>query len=1335
VLKKTFKAATALLLLVGCYRGYVHAFAVLVEQFRVTRRVDVNPFVPTDSRSKRVAIELAKSHFGDDHWSAREDLMFRYYNAERGFWMYAKEVVRVVEQDGVRYDGKRVTMAPFALIWLSPDGRSAKTILSDRAVFDLNEPLSLSASPGGNSLKIKHAWIQENVLIRDNHGTPQDPADDMNIGPLTALEYDEPTLQIRTASDVVIQDRDMRVTGVGMLIQLRAQTEASAPGHSSAGFQGAETLYLHKNVDVVMRDVGSSGILPGKVQTKQVAPGEVEVRAPAANQADPKTAARSASSEPTPLHVHCDSTMRVDMPKPQNPVPVGPPQRPAPTLVRFERNVVVLRGPADSQRDQLNCDALKLTLIPDDKATKKGTETKSESQPQAQPTPPSGPGEENGPLGNLTLQRAHATGHAVWLYLPAQGVKLRCNELIHMKWMGFKPDVTYFRGDLTRPIELTKVDVVHDEGPDKGKVTSVTNIRCIDATMLDSGAGNGLDTANVIAHGPGRLETRPDRDQPVERIAVWQDQLDVQNVLEPDGHVKQKIIVLSGSRPCFIDALQKTSLDSASTIWVWLKPKPASAQETGKPPTSRVGVAMTETTAATPVILASRSSTTPSSGASTRPKSGDDRGAGEAPADGGFRIDRLMALRDVHLLAPSKTLTARERLDAEFVDAEPTPVEPPKAGSPSSPPATHAEPPQTQPPAEAQGQSKEPATGPNPDPVAAQKPAEPEPTEPPMTGSAQRIWAKIAQSPGSNLGAGSTNRSTKTTSAAAAPGSNAEVRKVWMTGNVALHQDPGPGKTKGQEASGEAVYVDNRGKGKAHTIVYQRDPNEKTRRPGPLPPARVENDDNKISVLGFLTMNQETDQVWANGPGSMTQMAARGFMSEKPGDKPADAAPVQKLQDGEAVAKPKPKKRAGVELSDRAPMTITFTDRMEFNGRSTHPDGFPSARADFYGIVNAKMEDGLLHCEEQMITFTDKAVPLAQLGTMSKSPSKPKSGGGAADPANEDVGPAEESEKPKQAELARIYCYKRAIAITRKVDPDSPILIQKQKIYADDSLVYDHLTGEFEVPKAGFVSLYDRGKEPSNAPDQIVEGGENGHNVPNRSATGTRSRTTARPTPPATKPKAAKVPPLVLTQIHFAKGMVGQYRSPKPNDKTVTEWSEFFGDIQVARAQVPDERSFLNLDKLPRDGSIVTGQFARVVGEPPPATAPPSTPVRHFVKVWDRATLTSIDKTLSADAITYDTYKELFFAYSDPGRQVIVAEQHAPGQAASSGTNKALQFNPKTGAVNATNSNQVMLLDKKTGLRPGVEMAADPFAKPKKPYKKPYRTPPTNVDRRNFTGQ
>ena len=79
--------------------------------------------------------------------------------------------------------------------------------------------------------------------------------------------------------------------------------------------------------------------------------------------------------------------------------------------------------------------------------------------------------------------------------------------------------------------------------------------------MFDRGAG--MDATNIVAHGPGRLETRPDRDKPVERIAIWQDRLIVQNELNADNEVVHKIIDLVGNRPCFIDNMQKTSLDSA----------------------------------------------------------------------------------------------------------------------------------------------------------------------------------------------------------------------------------------------------------------------------------------------------------------------------------------------------------------------------------------------------------------------------------------------------------------------------------------------------------------------------------------------------------------------------------------------------------------------------------------------------------------------------------------------------------------------------------------------------------------------------------------------------
>src|SRR5260370_244416 len=72
--------------------------------------------------------------------------------------------------------------------------------------------------------------------------------------------------------------------------------------------------------------------------------------------------------------------------------------------------------------------------------------------------------------------------------------------------------------------------------------------------------------------------------------------------------------------------------------------------------------------------------------------------------------------------------------------------------------------------------------------------------------------------------------------------------------------------------------------------------------------------------------------------------------------------------------------RAGRPLSKKVPKTIRFSERMEFIGRTTSPEGEPAARADFFGTVTALMEDALLHCEEKMIAYTDQVVPLAQLG-------------------------------------------------------------------------------------------------------------------------------------------------------------------------------------------------------------------------------------------------------------------------------------------------------------------------------------------------------------------
>ncbi len=1407
MLKKLFKAATMFTLLMGCYFVYVHAFAVIVDQLRASRRSDGMMFLPHPSNSKLEAIAHAGSAFGGDHWSAAKDLPYRYYNAERGFWMYAKQVWRIVEENGVKYDGKRVRMAPFALISISRDGKNTKTIVSDEAIFDLNEPLSLSVNPEGEPLKIKHAWIERNVLIRDDHGTPNDPSDDMTVGPLTAVEYDEPTRKIDSLSDAVIEDRDIKISGTEMEIKLRSMDPV--PGQSAGGFQGAEYAILKRNVHVEMRDVGKSGILPGGSQSPRSAStsSESQARIQPDGGPDRKPGEATASDQPTPLDVRSDGPMRVDMPPATAQVAVGPPEAPAPTLVRFERNVVVLRGRLDDRPDQLNCDTLRLTLVPAEKPLQTqaakaergpsqntatsardnvqpsagniaGPQTKASATAQATSSgrdKGKGGGGEGGSkpgldqddslFGNLTLQRAHATGHVVWLYLPQQGMKLKMNELIHARQVSFETSQTYCRGDVTRPFELDKVDMIQDpDDPNYGQVTSVTHMWTIDATLFDD--GRGLDTGNVLVRGPGWLETRPDRDQPVEHKAIWQKELIIRNRVGPDGKVEEKIIDLTGNRPCFIDNVKEASLDSAQIIRVHLKPKPAPENK----PTA-----------------AQDDLTNSATGTNTKGGVRDQQDNRPKPDNAGFQINRLFALNDVHLHAPGKDFTATARLDAEFVDAEPSskaPGTPRAAEDSTSSKAAKPETPQGDDPEGAQSQDAGQNQG---APAGDNQPAKAAP-EPPMTGSADRMWLRVAMKPDAISKKGSRKRTDGNDPAAgpaaalAAPGamgSNSEVRKVWMFRSVSLHQDPAAGKVKGNDASGDALYLDNRGEGKALTYIYQRDPTEDPPRPGPLPLAWVSTEDRLIKGE-VIKVNQETDQAWVEGPGTSTQLTDRGFLTDKSPetDADADAAASQDAdqpsgaiasKDGAASLEPnrrdgrlvagnerkehstarldqqpvtvtKPKKRGGRPVAGKVPLTITWTKKMEFMGRSVDREGQPAAKAIFYGRVLAEMDDGLLMCEDHMITYADKIVPLTQLGSLAGK--KPRA---SAQPADEDAEP-----EPKP-DLAVIECFGKAVAITRKVHPDRPLELQRQMVHGE-YLNYDRRSGEFYVPGEGLVYLYDRPKKSNdeNGPDSKGNGdpGAGIAAAPRRTVTPTSSRT---PNPASRTQRTTKkagtaasqpnddgdeeIAPLVLTKIKFVTGMRGRFGTGKQDDKTEDRWAEFFGDVDAARAEVPTIHTDLNFDKLPADGFSLTGQTLRVITEPPPAGSPPSTPARNYLKAWDKAYARDATSTIQADVITYDSYKDLIYAYGEQGRQVLVAQQYAPLQPATRSSARAWQFNPKTHASYAVDSSTVIGVDKKTGTRPTAAKALDPNVKPPRKKKPKYRIAPSNIERRGFTGQ
>ena len=190
----------------------------------------------------------------------------------------------------------------------------------------------------------------------------------------------------------------------------------------------------------------------------------------------------------------------------------------------------------------------------------------------------------------------------------------------------------------------------------------------ISAKLFDR--GNGLDLVDVRAFGPGRLESRPDIGQPVERIADWQDELTIVNLVGPDGKLLQKRVTLTGNRPFFVDLPKKASLDSAQEIRVFLKPRTLAPAETGSVAAAQAGADASTTShvAARPPAgdaFATGAGSQPPPGAG-----GSDDGA-TAGLGESLQIERILAYRDVHFKAPNRYMEARTWLDAPFIEVDP----------------------------------------------------------------------------------------------------------------------------------------------------------------------------------------------------------------------------------------------------------------------------------------------------------------------------------------------------------------------------------------------------------------------------------------------------------------------------------------------------------------------------------------------------------------------------------------------------------------------------------------------------------------------------------------
>ncbi|HEV3163584.1 MAG TPA: hypothetical protein VGZ22_06050, partial [Isosphaeraceae bacterium] len=543
MVKKALKIVATVGLLLAGYTGYLRVFAVVAAHFRPASHLIVIDEVDriTASETALAATHLASSTFGANHWTTKAS--FRYYNNERGYWMFAESYER-------RKEGRQIVFRPFAIIWRSKDGRTLKTVTGREMIADFDEPFDV-IKPGAKSGHVVHAQIIDEVRIRDDKGTPEDRSDDMEIGPLTAIEFDEPKLQITSDSEVIARDRDTTITGKGLLIELRPNDETGR-----TGFNGAKSVHILKTVHIYAKNAGRSGILPG-------------------------TAKGGTPEGPTPIDLQCAGEMKVVLPDPPpqaTPLKPGeappPPPPPQPTLAWFYRNVRVRRG--DEKPDELDCDELFLTMMPPPKpATTKGapaTDTTTGGHAVVAEAPAAdSPAGSDGPLTELTLKRAEATGHAVWLRSKAQNSIIRGNQLIHEKFAPAEPDKTYMCGNSNNRLLVEKYEYL-TAGPNVGKLRSIDTIRTVDVTIFDNGqTGGGFST--IVARGPGILETRAERGGPVERTATWQDQCIIRT--EGENDQVRRVITLYGN-PHVADPASG-SLDATKWIMAWLRP-----QEPGK---------------------------------------------------------------------------------------------------------------------------------------------------------------------------------------------------------------------------------------------------------------------------------------------------------------------------------------------------------------------------------------------------------------------------------------------------------------------------------------------------------------------------------------------------------------------------------------------------------------------------------------------------------------------------------------------------------------------------------------------------------------------------------
>ena len=209
-----------------------------------------------------------------------------------------------------------------------------------------------------------------------------------------------------------------------------------------------------------------------------------------------------------------------------------------------------------------------------------------------------------------------------------------------------------------------------------------------------------------------------------------------------------------------------------------------------------------------------------------------------------------------------------------------------------------------------------------------------------------------------------------------------------------------------------------------------------------------------------------------------------------------------------------------------------------------------------------------------------------------------------------------------------------------------------------------------------------------------------------------------------------------LVKIKFTKLMKGRSGLGKENDVVEPRIADFYGGSEILDGPVPNE-NFDNDFDMPTQGSKrITADDIRVIDIPPPPDAKTS-PSRYLMTAVRNARADAGGRSISADRLTYDSEKDLFYGYGENGRSVKITDQRGAGQPLSTAQGRVVKYNHKTGAAELIDPNTVNFFDAGTGVRPIAEkpLPDAPTAAPKRPLPDLRPPPLGNIERKGFTGR